>query len=695
MTPAQPHQSDPLQSPLQFLKGVGPQRAEQLARLKLLTASDLLFYFPRDYQQRGGARNIADLIDGESATITATIEEIDQRNTGPGRSMLGVLVQQDRSFLRALWFNQPHMRRRFAEGQQIVLSGKPERKSGRWQMVHPHFESAEGSAAKTEAEILPVYSLTEGISQHQMRQVVDSAIEHCADQLPEVLPESFRTLHNLPSIQDAVKSIHRPADDEQIKQAKRRFVFQELLVWQLALALRRHQMQAEASAAELPLSAKIDGRIRKLLPFRLTDGQDTVISEIASDMGQTFPMNRLLQGDVGSGKTVVAAYAMLLAIAHRQQAVLMAPTDVLARQHMQTFAELLKKSSVRSVLLTGTQTAGERRESLEAITSGEADLVVGTQAIVQSGVEFSRLGLVVIDEQHKFGVRHRAFLRQSGQSPHYLVMTATPIPRSIAMTAFGDLSLSILQGAPDGRQEVHTYQATADQRDRWWDFFRRKLREGRQGYVITPLVDAGEDSEALGLEQAFEALANGPLEEFRLDLLHGRMTGDQKIAAMEAFRDGTTQVLVATTVVEVGIDVPNATMMAIENAERFGLAQLHQLRGRVSRGKHAAYVCVFSESENPQAIERIGAFCESNDGFALAELDYRQRGSGDLLGTRQSGMPELRIANPLEDSELVELARDVATQLVTDGSLDTDDFSSLQKMVLRRYGHLLQLGDVG
>ena len=446
----------------------------------------------------------------------------------------------------------------------------------------------------------------------------------------------------------------------------------------------------------LEATVKVDTRIRRLIPFALTDGQNRAIAEIAGDMAQRMPMNRLLQGDVGSGKTVVAVYAMLLAVAHGAQAALMAPTEILARQHHATLERLLAGSQVRLGLLTGGLRQQARAEMLAQLKAGEVQIVIGTQAVVESEAAFANLGLVVIDEGHKFGVRQRATLKQAGPQPHYLVMTATPIPRTIAMALFGDLDVSTLRDAPPGRQQVHTYSPQPDQRSRWWEFFRRKLREGRQGYVVTPLVAESETMPVLSLDETYEGLVNGELAEFRLGLVHGRMSAEEKQAAMEAFRQGDTQVLVATSVIEVGVDVPNATLMTIEGAERFGLAQLHQLRGRVSRGAFAGYCCLFADPQTDDARARLAALVETTDGFRLAEIDFDLRGPGDLLGTRQHGMPPLRIADLRRDMAVLEEARRDAQ--ATPGRrprLAAPEHNKLRRMALVRYGQMLELGDVG
>ncbi|OYV86941.1 MAG: hypothetical protein B7Z73_10875 [Planctomycetia bacterium 21-64-5] len=459
--------------------------------------------------------------------------------------------------------------------------------------------------------------------------------------------------------------------------------------------MKHDEQHSRRNAPPLEATAKIDARIRRLFPFELTAAQNQAIAEVTTDMARPHPMNRLLQGDVGSGKTVVAVYAMLLAVAHGYQAVLMAPTEVLARQHAATLQRTLAASHVEWRLLSGGISASQRAELLDKLATGEVHVVIGTQAILQPDVRFARLGLVVIDEQHKFGVRQRASLKQAGLDPHYLVMTATPIPRTVAMTLFGDLDVSTLREAPPGRQAVHTYLVGQEQREKWWDFFGRKLRDGKQGYVVTPLIDESSEADVASLEQAFESLAHGPLEAFRLGLLHGRMSSSEKETTMQAFRRGDIQALVTTTVVEVGIDVPNATLMTVYSGERFGLSQLHQLRGRVSRGVQPGYCAVLTDVEAPEARQRLEAFAATNDGFQLAEIDFELRGPGDLLGTRQHGLPPLRIANLARDGAVIEEARRDAQQLVAAATLSQPEFAQLRQRVLQRYGRVLELGDVG
>jgi ATP-dependent DNA helicase RecG len=689
-----------LATPAQFLKGVGPQRAELLARLELFYARDFLFFFPRTYQDLSELRDIDQLEEGRPASVLGVIEEVDLRNTGPGKSLLGMLLRQGTSYLRCLWFNQPWMRDRLVDGRRLMVSGQPKMEGMRWEMVHPRIEFLADDEDAPGGRILPVYSLTEGLNQGILRRIVSGVVENCADLVEDVFPDEFREQHDLWPIGQALRQIHEPSDHPSLEKARRRFIYQELLVLQLALAIRKHRLQHQRAAPPLEVNAKIDARITRLFPFALTAGQRQAIDEICRDMARPHPMNRLLQGDVGSGKTVVAMYAMLLAVAHGYQAALMAPTEILARQHVQTLGQALAASKVRIGLLTGAVSPGQRQELLAKIAAGELDIVVGTHAVThavaQSGVEFARLGLVVIDEQHRFGVRQRAALKKAGVDPHYLVMTATPIPRTVGMTLFGDLDVSTLREPPPGRQKVHTYWASDAQRAKWWQFFKKQLDEGRQGYVIAPLVEESEAVEAANVQETYDALARGALAGYRLGMLHGRMTPAEKDSVMQAFRAGRTHVLVATSVVEVGVDVPNATLMAIEGGERFGLAQLHQLRGRISRGSHPGYLCVFASPQSDESQQRLDALTKISDGFELAEIDFRLRGPGDLFGTKQHGLPPLRIADLSRDLKVVEEARRDAQSLVAaDPDLAQTAFARLRKMVINRYGEALDLGDVG
>lgn len=684
-----------LATPIVRLPGVGSDRAALLRKLGLTTAGSLLFYFPRDYQDVSDERTIEGLEEGQLQTVRGVVAEIGARSTGFGKSIVSVLIADDSGHLRGNWFNQPFMRGQFRKGQSVCFTGKPKLRGLQWQMSHPQVTFVDHEEARLEGPLLPVYSLTEGLSQYHVRRIVQTAVEQFASLLEEVFPGRLLAQFDLMPIVEAVRAIHRPKDHKSLEAARQRFIFQELFVLQLALSMRQSE-QRQLHAPPLPATAQIDARIRRLLPFELTASQNEAIAEIAADMALERPMNRLVQGEVGSGKTIVALYAMLVCVAHGRQAVLMAPTEILARQHAATLDKLLTVSRVRYDVLTGGMPKRQRQDLLDRLAAGELDLVIGTHAVIQEDVEFARLGLVVVDEQHKFGVRQRAALRDGDASPHYLVMTATPIPRTMSMTMFGDLDHSTLRELPAGRQAVHTYLVEPKLEERWWAFVRDRLREGRQAFVIAPLVDESETTDEPSVAAAFEQLTQGELEQFRLGLLHGRMSSAEKEASMADFREGRTQVLVSTTVVEVGVDVPNASVMTVAGANRFGLAQLHQLRGRIGRGQYAGYCGILVGDLPEEKRERLEAFAGSTDGFELAELDFELRGPGDLFSDQQHGLPPLRIADLQRDRETLDRARREAQLLIGDDpGLMHADHEGLRSQVVRRYGDALELGDLG
>src|SRR3954471_206540 len=497
----EPTAAEMLATPVEFIRGVGPQRAELLARLGVRTAGDLIFLFPRDYEDLSDRRAIGDLEEDHVQTVRGEVVEIDARSSGFGKSIVGVLVKQGGEYLRAMWFNQPFMREKFRQGQHVLMSGTPRFRGQRWQMSHPRVTWLDGAEDQPEMRLLPLYPLTEGLTQYQVRRMVATALEDFGHVLEEVYPEPLLRQYDLMPLAEALPAIHSPQDAAHAERARRRFVFQELFILQLAVVARRWQQQVGFRAPRLEASADINARIERLFPFKWTAGQRSAIGEVAADMASETPMNRLLQGDVGSGKTVIAVYAMLVCVARGFQAALMAPTEILARQHADTLAELLRASRVRYVLLVGGITAKERETVLAEIAAGNIDLVIGTHAVLHNDVRFAKLGLAIIDEQHKFGVRQRAALRQGQQSPHYLVMTATPIPRTISMTLFGDLDVTTLRDMPPGRQEIRTYVVGPAEQAKWWHFVRGKLQAGRQAYVVVPLIDESENITAASVAE--------------------------------------------------------------------------------------------------------------------------------------------------------------------------------------------------
>ena len=696
---------DPLDTPVQFVRGCGPRRAALLAKLEIRTVRDLLFLLPRDVMDLSAASSV-DALDAEAVhVVRGTVRETDGRPTRGGRTLVKALIDVgDGEFVRAAWFNQPWMRKKLPPGTAVMLTGKCKRYDGAWEFGSPRVDILEGDAAGGDGPggIEPVYALTEGVNQRGLNMLATRAVEGFGQYVCDPLPKAFRESHGLPHLRDAAAGLHAAETLEQFNAARRRILFDDLFEFQLGVAMRRRLWRAGGKAAALPASAKIDARVRRLFPFEFTGGQNDAVREICGDLASETAMHRLLQADVGAGKTVVALYAMLVAVAHGKQAVLMAPTEVLANQHWATVQQALRHSRVERRLLTGRLTQKKRRDLLARIKAGAVDLVIGTQALIQKGVHIPRLGVAVVDEQHKFGVAQRAAFSAGDADPHVLVMTATPIPRSLALTQFGDLDVTTVRDLPPGRQPVVTSRVPGPKaRQKTWHFIREKLDGGRQCYVICPKVgsadEANEDSDELSasVEATFKELTDGELKGYDVGLVHGRMDADKKEAAMEAFKTGETRVLVSTTVVEVGVDVPNATLMVIQKAESFGLSQLHQLRGRVARGARRGYCFLFTDQTTPAATERLGVLERTTDGFEIAEADFQQRGPGHVLGTRQSGKSALRVADPSRDREILEDARAKAFHLVETGLLDDPEWAMVKAEVLDRFGEVMELAKTG
>jgi ATP-dependent DNA helicase RecG len=663
---------------LHDIPGVTAKRIKQLHRIGIRTLGDLLFHFPQAYEDLSDHRPITALTEGTIQTVRGEVVEIpDGRYLPNGRCVVSVVISDDGTHcVEGVWFNQPNVAGRFRYGQRVTFSGKPKWYRDHWQMSNPRVQLLDGDEAGAQS-IVPVYPLTEDLSAERLRSLLRQAVERFAGHLPEVLPPELRRRHQLPEAARAIAMVHFPERLDEAKAGRRRFVYEEFLPLQLALALRRNELNDRRRASVLPVTPQIDARIRGMFRFHLTADQDRAVADVCRDLASDRPMQRLLQADVGTGKTAVAVYALLVAVANKHQAVLMAPTEVLARQHWNSLEGYLAQSRVRRLLLTGGLTAKEQREALAAIKGGEVDLVIGTQALMQEDVQFARLGLVVFDEQHKFGVNQRARVKRLGVDPHYLVMTATPIPRTMALTVFGDLDVSVMRQLPPGRKPVRTRALHPGEREGLYKQLREELRQGRQGYVVCPLVDESEALDLKAAAQTHEDLQAGPFHEFRVGLLHGCMEEEAKAEVMDRFRAGAIDLLVCTFVVEVGVDVPNATLMVVEHAERFGLSQLHQMRGRVSRGTVAGQCWVFAEPANDEARERLRAFTRLSDGFALAEEDARLR--GDVLA----------------DADVFQLARKDAFAMVKeDAGLRRPEHAALRRAVLERYGKSLNLTEI-
>jgi ATP-dependent DNA helicase RecG len=671
--PGEKH-ADTLTTPLQYLKGVGPRRAADLARAGLVTVEDLLYRFPIRYEDRSRLQPIGSLKPGQPASIVGRILSCGLRSTRrPGFKIFEALIGDANGALRANWLNQPFLRDVFATGQHVVFYGLVEmRGHGGLQLTNPQYEILDDEDGETihTGRIVPVYEKTGAVTAKMQRRLVYETLQRLPPELPEHLPEEIRLRMSLPTRYAALFATHFPPDDAPVAAlnrfetaAQRRLIFEEAFLFQIGVHARRRAAAAERKLRLVRVDDRIRESARKALPFRLTGGQKRALKEIVDDLQRPFPMNRLLQGDVGAGKTIVALLAAIVAMENGLQVAFMAPTEILAEQHFLNIARLLEGSRFRVALLTGSTSGGARREQLAEIEAGTVHLVVGTHALVQGDVSFHALGFVIIDEQHRFGVLQRATLRTKGFRPDVLVMTATPIPRTLALTVYGDLDVSVIKELPAGRVPIRTAAKPESRRDEVYGFVTRELDAGRQVYVIYPLVEESEKIDVKAATEMADTLAADVFPQYRVGLLHGRMKADAKDRVMRAFAAGDLQILVSTTVVEVGIDVANATVMIVEHAERFGLSQLHQLRGRVGRGAHQSYCFLLYQAPlSDDARERLKAMAETTDGFEIAERDLRLRGPGDFFGTRQAGMPTFRLIDLIRDRDLLDLASREAAQ---------------------------------
>jgi ATP-dependent DNA helicase RecG len=665
-----------LDAPLTVLHGVGPETAKDYARLGVHTLRDLLHHYPRRYDNYARMKTINRLAYGEDCTLIATVWQVRERKFRGNRVMLKIILSDGTGNIEVTEFN-PYRKQLLTPGRQIVLSGKVDQYLGRLTIIPREWEKLDTELLNT-GRIVPVYALTEGLYQRNIRNLSAQVVNHWAPRQADPLPETVMANAGLMPFGQALAQIHFPDNEVRLADAQHRLAFDELFALQIGVLRQRQQWQA-IPATPLATSDQTLTTYLATLPFPLTDAQQKAVVDIRHDLAQPVPMNRLLQGDVGSGKTAVAATAMAVTLAAGAQAAIMAPTSILAEQHFKTLSRLL--AGVPIALLQGSTTGRERDAIYAGLRDGQIKVVVGTHALVEHPVEFAQLGLVVIDEQHRFGVSQRAALRGKGSNPHLLVMTATPIPRTLALTVYGDLDLTVLDEMPPGRQPITTYILHANERERGYEFVRREVRKGRQAYLIFPLVEESEKIEAKAAVEEHARLQRDIFPEFTLGLLHGRMKPDEKDAVMAAFRDNATQILVSTSVVEVGVDVPNATVILIDGANRFGLSQLHQFRGRVGRGEHASYCLLVSDSPNPEPDVRLVAMEATQNGFLLAQKDLELRGPGDFLGTRQSGFSELRAA-ALSDILTIEKARREAQRVfAADPELAQPEHSGIRAMV--------------
>ena len=642
---------------------IGPARQKALARLGLSTAADLLRHFPRDYEDRSQMTSIAAAAEGEPVCIRAMVAETPRLSRiRKGLDITKVKVVDEVNAMTVTFFNQSYVKDALRPGESYIFYGKVEGYGRARQMLNPVFEREDNP--RFTGCIMPIYSLTQGVTNNLLAGLTRRALEGCLDQVEETLPNDLRQAHGLAALPFSYQHIHFPDSFEELALARRRLMFEELFYLTCGLAFLSKRRGSEIGPAfpPQPLNA-----FASLLPFALTGAQKRAIDEISFDVMTGRPMNRLLQGDVGSGKTVVAAYGAWLAHQSGFQSALMAPTEILANQHFHTLSELLAGAGMKVALLTGSTKAAEKKKVYAALESGEIHFIVGTHALLSEGVAFHRLGLVVTDEQHRFGVAQRSALAAKSElSPHVLVMSATPIPRTLALIIYGDLDLSVLDELPPGRTPVETYLVGEDKRQRMYNFVRKLVGEGRQAYIVCPMVEEGEAATAeLKAVTAYAGqLQSEVFPDLKVAFVHGKMKAKEKDAVMAAFAAGETDVLVSTTVIEVGVDVPNAALMIIENAERFGLSQLHQLRGRVGRGRHQSYCVLLSDTKNPETRERLKVMTRTTDGFKISEEDLKARGPGDFFGKRQHGLPQLRIADLAGDMRLLKEAQQAAEDLL-------------------------------
>lgn len=660
---------------IRYLKGVGEKRAELFNKKGIKTVEDLLYYFPRSHEDRTEMKEISDCAEGETVCISVTVfSPVKDARVRRNLLISTMIVSDQTGALNVVWYNNRYVKGQFMTGDEYILYGKITRNRGKMEMINPVFEK-KGKERFT-GKIVPLYPLTEGLTQKILQSSMELALKE-AGQLTEYIPNDIREKYNISELNYAMKNIHFPEDFESYNIARERFVFEELLILQLALSGHKDENTVRDGVVFEDILCVRD--FVKTLPFPLTNAQKRTLNEILADCKRGKMMNRLVQGDVGSGKTAVAAAAIYTAVRNGHQAAMMAPTEILATQHAQTLHEFFKDMDINVVLLTGSMKVKEKRLACEMISTGAADVIVGTHAIIQETVEYKDLALVVADEQHRFGVEQRAKLAAKGNNPHMLIMSATPIPRTLALILYGDLDISVIDELPPGRKIVKTYAVNESMRKRVFAFLEKHVRAGMQAYVVCPLIEETEKSDLQNAQMLSEKLQS-IFPDFGVGLMHGKMKPKIKEEVMDGFVRGDIKILVSTTVIEVGVNVPNANIMIIENAERFGLSQLHQLRGRVGRGGEQAYCILFAHGNNEVTRKRMETMCISNDGFYISEQDLKLRGPGDFFGTRQHGLPEMKIANLFEDRDILAVSQMAAKEIMEeDPLLESEKYAELKK----------------
>jgi len=682
-------------TPITTLPGIGPNRAKALAELGVNTLAELLEYFPRDYRFESAERRILDLVSDQIQPARGEVVAVDYISHG-SRPRFEATLDDGSGKLSLVFFNGAYLRSKLRPGMNLRVKGRVKFFRNMPAMSNPTWEAIELDAATIDASTFrAVYPASSRLPSDTIARTVGENIDALTTDVPEWFDTKLLAKHKLMSRRQAYRSIHVPTDLHEALRARRRLIYDELMMMQLGLGLGKRLRDGRLTAPVMRVDKLLDERIRARFGFHLTNAQQNAVWEIVKDLQSGQPMNRLLQGDVGSGKTVVALYAMLVGVANHLQSAILAPTEVLAEQHFHTLSRAMAKSNVKVGLYTG-RSKRAKGAMLDELASGKVHLAVGTQALIQEDIEFANLGLVVVDEQHRLGVRQRAVLKDKGLSPHYLVMTATPIPRTLALSYFADFDVSVIDELPPGRQPIKTRWVTPKQAMTAYELVKGEVAGGRQAYIVLPQIEDSGVDDAKSVKKEFDRLSKGPLGGLRIAQLHGQMSADEKHVAMTAFREGSIDVLVATTVIEVGVDVPNATVMLIDNAERFGLSQLHQLRGRVGRGSHASYCILLSEAASESAKARMEVMCETGDGFEIAERDLQLRGPGEFFGTRQHGLPEFKLADVTSELELLHQAKSDALEiLANDPKLSLRDNAALRKAMAKQFGETLQLAQVG
>ena len=679
-----------LNKDVKYVKTVGPNRVKLLNKLNIYTLKDLIEYYPRDYEDRSKPKNLYECIDGEEVLIeamaTGKINEMHK-----GRMTISRLIVKDQTGTCYItWFNQGYLRDKFQTGRMYRFFGKISNKNGRLEMNSPVYDEIDQS--KNTGKIIPIYPLTFELKQNTLRRIIENGLLEVKGQLPETLPEYILKENNLWDINNTIERIHFPVEFSDFNKARERLVFEELLTMQLALLKLKNNYEHETDGIQFSKDVHMSDVIN-MLPFRLTKAQLRVLEEIDRDMESDKPMNRLLQGDVGSGKTVVAMIAAYKAVKSGYQATIMAPTAILASQHLESFKGILDELGIRTELLISNVTKKKKAEILEKLQNGEIDVLIGTHAILEENVVFKNLGLVVTDEQHRFGVKQRSTIAAKGQNPDIIAMSATPIPRTLALILYGDLDISIIDELPPNRKKIETFAVRKNMEERVNNFIKKQIAEGRQAYIVCPLVEENEDMEGLqSVVELAEKYQKETFSEYKVAYLHGKMKPKEKDEIMQRFKDGEIQILIATTVIEVGVNVPNASIMVVENAERFGLAQLHQLRGRVGRGEYQSY-CILKYEGNGETIrQRMKVMCDTNDGFIISEKDLELRGSGDFFGTEQHGLPEFKIANLFEDMAVLKKVQGLALKIMEDDPLlEKEKNAKLNDLVKEKFSSRIEI----